>query len=84
MSNMSYCRFENTSNDFKDCLEALQMMVDNQGNESDDQYEENGEQYKDLSDYEKRGLKSLVENCEEFMELAQELLEDNKEEEGGN
>ena len=23
MSNMSYCRFENTSNDFEDCLDAL-------------------------------------------------------------
>lgn len=26
MSNMSYCRFENTFNDFMDCLEALEDM----------------------------------------------------------
>lgn len=24
MSNMSYCRFENTLSDFKDCLESLE------------------------------------------------------------
>ena len=78
MSNMSYCRFENTSKDFLDCLEALRTMVDNSYEErgEEESYEEGGEQYKDLSDDEKRGLKSLLENCEEFMELAEELLEE--------
>jgi hypothetical protein len=78
MSNMSYCRFENTAGDFRDCLEALRVMSENQGNEGD-QYEENNEQFSDLNDYEKSGLKSLLANCEEFKELAEDLLELNKE-----
>lgn len=28
MSNMSYCRFQNTLNDLRDCEEALQELVD--------------------------------------------------------
>jgi len=27
MSNMSYCRFENTANDLRDCEEALEEMI---------------------------------------------------------
>jgi len=77
---MSYCRFENTAGDFHDCLEALRMMSENQGAErsEEDEWEDNEENYSDLSDYEKGGLKSLLENCEEFKELAEELLADNK------
>jgi len=81
MSNMSYCRFENTSRDFSDCLEAVRTMVDCQGMEDLDFEEgDSREVYSDLSDYEKRGLKSLLEECEEFKELAEELLEQNTEE----
>lgn len=29
MSNMSYCRFENTASDIRDCEEALSEMIDN-------------------------------------------------------
>lgn len=28
MSNMSYCRFQNTSGDFRDCDEALEELID--------------------------------------------------------
>lgn len=28
MSNMSYCRFENTASDIRDCEEALSEMID--------------------------------------------------------
>lgn len=28
MSNMSYCRFENTSSDLRDCVEALEELAD--------------------------------------------------------
>ncbi len=38
MSNMSYCRFENTSRDFEDCLEALE-------NEGFDSLSENEKHY---------------------------------------
>lgn len=27
MSNMSYCRFENTNRDLEDCVEALETMI---------------------------------------------------------
>jgi hypothetical protein len=77
MSNMSYCRFENTSNDLRDCVSALQEMSDNQ-NMSDEACEEQRvEQFKNLSASEKSAFKSMVESCEEYMELAQDLLEDN-------
>ena len=38
MANMSYCRFENTSRDFEDCLEALE-------NEGFDSLSKNEQQY---------------------------------------
>ena len=28
MANMSYCRFENTSRDLRDCVEALEELAD--------------------------------------------------------
>jgi hypothetical protein len=28
MSNMSYCRFQNTAGDFRDCDEALEELID--------------------------------------------------------
>ncbi len=56
MANMSYCRFENTSNDFEDCVEALD--------------EAGGiENYiEDASNYEKNGIKKLFELAQRFIE----------------
>ena len=51
--NMSYCRFQNTYLDLKDCLEYLQ-----------DNYFET----RDLSEEEKDALKRLVETCKEIIE----------------
>lgn len=51
---MSYCRFENTSNDFGDCLEALQEMTP--------------EDYEKLSISEQSGLDGLFEMAQEFIE----------------
>lgn len=31
MSNMSYCRFQNTRSDFRDCDEALEELIDGSG-----------------------------------------------------
>lgn len=31
MSNMSYCRFQNTQGDFRDCDEALEELIDCSG-----------------------------------------------------
>ena len=47
MGNMSYCRFENTARDLRDCVEAIQNR-----------------ETEDLSTYERRGLKELLEYAE--------------------
>jgi hypothetical protein len=31
MGNMSYCRFQNTAGDFRDCDEALEELIDGSG-----------------------------------------------------
>ena len=46
MGNMSYCRFENTSNDLMDCMEALEEL--------------DVEQVSEMSSYEREGLLELV------------------------
>ena len=54
MSNMSYCRFENTNDDLKDCEEALSEM---EGSYQDF--------YDSLSsDHERRGFKALMKRIE--------------------
>ena len=58
MSNMSYCRFENTSKDLQDCIEAIQ-----------NHYEE----CTDLSRYELRALSDLLEQAEEIIDLSEEI-----------
>jgi len=48
MSNMSYCRFENTSRDLDDCYEKMNEGVD----------------IEELSsEYEQKGYKKLIELC---------------------
>lgn len=54
MGNMSYCRFENTANDLKGCLEALQDPK---------------REMTDLSDYEKSAVKELLDLCKEITEM---------------
>ena len=56
---MSYCRFENTSKDLGDCLDAI----------------ENGVNIKDLSPYETSGLKDLLDYCEAILEYKEEIKE---------
>jgi hypothetical protein len=69
MSNMSYCRFENTSGDVQDCIHALEEAV------------ENGETFADFlkglsSDHERHALKRMVNNCCKFVELYEEIEEE--------
>lgn len=53
MPNMSYCRFRNTLNDFKDCLYALGDV----------------DEFKDETiEEEKYAAKKLRELCEEYIE----------------
>lgn len=59
MSNMSYCRFENTSSDIQDCIDALE--------EADWDLEEVIKNAS--SEYEKRGIKRFVRLCKEVAEV---------------
>jgi hypothetical protein len=58
--NMSYCRFENTSNDLRDCVRAMDEV---------DELED-----LDLSQSELRSMKYMVRLAEEFLENANRLL----------
>ena len=58
MPNMSYCRFENTTLDIDDCLNAIQ-----------DSYEECA----DLSSREVQALHRLLEQAEEIIDLSEEI-----------
>ena len=67
MGNMSYCRFENTSKDLEDCIQALHNYEDECNN---------------LSRYEVQALQDLVEQAEEIIELTEtidQVIQMNKE-----
>ena len=65
MGNMSYCRFENTSSDLRDCMEALGEL--------------DLEQVAEMSEYERDGLIELIQLANEIsnqfsLEDTQELI----------
>jgi len=57
MSNMSYCRFENTARDLQDCLDAI----------------ENGEINDLSSQYEVNALEELLEICKNIVTYKDEI-----------
>ena len=57
MGNMSYCRFENTLADMRDCLHAL----------------ENGLDAEELSEYEIRALRNFADTANEIMAFEQRI-----------
>ena len=59
MSNMSYCRFENTARDLVDCLDAI----------------ENGAHTEGLNSFEKYGLLDILSSCEAILEYKKEIEE---------
>ncbi len=59
MANMSYCRFENTLSDLRDCRDAI-------GESSPEELLE------EASDYEKRAYHGLIEMCREIAEAHEE------------
>ena len=65
MSNMSYCRFTNTSYDLQDCIDAL---------ENYDLDEEAG--YKNLSREERGKADEIREQCEIYIRIYDEATED--------
>ena len=60
MANMSYCRFENTANDLKDCVWALNDEEIRQG---------------DLGSYELRGLKDLLDYAKDIVHMEDYIKE---------
>jgi len=66
MANMSYCRFENTLNDFRDCLSALR--------------EEGLECVDSIREFEAR--EDLVSTAKKFIRLYEELMAEQAMDEG--
>ena len=62
MANMSYCRFRNTKNDLADCVNALEDIA----------YD--GEE---ISDVEWENAKRMKELCEQYLEIFEEIDENN-------
>ena len=60
MSNMNYCRFENTASDLSDCIEAI----------NDNEYHK-----KELTSYERNGLASLLDYAKEILDMEEEIEE---------
>ena len=61
MANMSYCRFENTSNDLQDCVYAMDdaiIIAD-----------------MDLSKTEMRSMQRMRELCQEFLDHYERLVQ---------
>lgn len=55
MSNMSYCRFENTSRDLQDCVEALEELADD-------------DEAQPLSASERQAADWMVKLCRRYLE----------------
>lgn len=61
MANMSYCRFENTSRDLRDCVEALEELV----------YEDE----RPLSVSERQSADWMVKLCKQYLELHAQMVD---------
>ncbi len=68
MSNMSYCMFENTSNDLRQCVDAMEEAYDMAE--------------LDLSRTELSSMKYMRQLCERFLEAANRLEEDSEDFDG--
>ena len=69
MGNMSYCRFENTANDVRDCMEALEDL--------------DVKQVAEMSEHEKQALIEFIELSNEIsnqfkLDTIQELVEESE------
>ena len=71
MSNMSYCRFENTTNALRDCLDAMEEEFENKGTEP-------AEFLKALSETEQQATHHMYKLCRRFVELYDEAQEEQR------
>ena len=62
--NMSYCRFQNTSQDLQDCIDAVDEM----------RYQDEGDF--ELSKQERNALEEMIEQARYYSEIATDLLEE--------
>ena len=63
MSNMSYCRWSNTSKDMRDCVDSIEDM------------EYGDHPFEDMADYEQSGVLSCARNAVKMLEqLPLEIL----------
>ena len=63
MSNMSYCRYQNTSQDLQDCIDNLDSP----------EYED--EKLENLSRSERSAAEDMREQCETYIRLYDEAME---------
>jgi len=68
MANMSYCRFENTSNDLTDCQCAIEDALNDEVSFV--------EFIEDMSEYERRAVRRMYRQCKDFIEAYEELVGD--------
>jgi len=64
MSNMSYCRFENTSTDLKDCVLTMEEELNDAGD------------LEELGEYELRAFHQMKDLCERFLEAYERLTDE--------
>ena len=70
MANMSYCRFENTSQDLSACVGAMRDMEKRDGKWGELHYEDEGGSYwEEKNEYEEPCVKRMAKLCEEFLEM---------------
>jgi len=62
MSNMSYCRFQNTLHDLQDCFNEMEENFD----------------FSELSSDEKSAFKSLIELCKDVSNMGTEILDEQR------
>jgi len=67
MSNMSYCRFENTDRDLGDCADALERLVHMTGDEDSDEGLAEALSVRELA-----AAKSLIKRCIDVVTLIAE------------
>jgi len=63
MANMSYCQYENTSNDLSDCVDDLQERLDDPGSD------------RRQSETEVEAARRMVWLCKRYLDLYEQLEE---------
>lgn len=66
MANMSYCRFQNTESDLRDCVRALEDLEDDLAFDPDEADR--------LSDAEEESAQRMERLCRQFLELRDRVL----------